>query len=102
MQVYAGISIVEKWRLYDRIKAAERSANTGDSSLLKKQFAVMMPDPFVDELFSEHINVVKSAYGSKQAIKDRISEVVYMLDEIFKMYPTSYQKPGSEHLRKWL
>lgn len=84
--------VIEGWRLLKRIQVLEDYAKNGNISALKEQFALMMPEAFVGELFDKHQDEFKTAFGSKDAINQRVQEVIAMLDKILQYYPKSYQE----------
>ena len=83
---------IESWRLLKRIRVLEDYAANGSIQALKEQFRLMMPDAFVNELFDKHQEELAAAFGNKEAIKQRVQEVISMLDKILKYYPKSYQE----------
>jgi TRAP-type C4-dicarboxylate transport system substrate-binding protein len=83
---------IESWRLLKRIQVLEDYAANGSTQALKEQFALMMPDAFVDELFDKHQDELKAAFGTKGAIKQRVQEMIVMLDKMLENYPKSYQE----------
>ena len=83
---------IESWRLLKRIRVLEDYAANGSIQALKEQFSLMMPDAFVNELFDKHQEELAAAFGNKEAIKQRVQEVISMLDKILKYYPKSYQE----------
>jgi TRAP-type C4-dicarboxylate transport system substrate-binding protein len=81
--------VIEKWRVYEPLAAAEKLAQTGDPSGLKNWMSKFLPDEIVDEIFSNHMSEIKTLFGTKDAIKTRAQEWLAYLES--KKY-TGYHK----------
>ena len=79
--------VIEKWRMYDAVVAAEKFAQTGDFKPLKAWSATFMPDEIVEETFAKHMDAIKRLYGSKEALKTRAQEwLAYIESKNYKGY----------------
>jgi hypothetical protein len=84
--------VIEKWRVYEPLAAAEKFAQTGDAGDLKGWTLKFLPDEIVDEAFSSHMGEIKTLFGTKESIKTRAQEWLSYIES--KKYK-GYQK-GSE------
>lgn len=69
--------ILEKWRLYDWLTACEELIKKGSTAELEKWMRSYYTPAVINEIFSQHLDLIKILYGSKEALKERIKE--YML-----------------------
>lgn len=69
--------ILEKWRFYDWITACENLIKKGSADELEKWMRSYYTPAVIDEIFSQHLDLIKELYGTRTALKDRIKE--YML-----------------------
>jgi hypothetical protein len=81
--------VIEKWRIYEPLAAAEKFVQTGDSSGLKNWMSKFLPDEIVDEAFSSHMSEIKKLFGTKEDIKTRAQEWLAYIES--KKY-TGYHK----------
>lgn len=75
-------NIIEKWRLYDWITACENYITTGKDTELKKWFDSFHAGELSEEYFTKNPDAIKKLYGSKSALRDRIEELVALLNMI--------------------
>ncbi len=61
-------NIIENWRIYGWVVAAEHYWKTGKPTRLKKWMKSFFIDEIVDELFSKHPDIVKKMLGSKESV----------------------------------
>ena len=79
--------VIEKWRVYEPIAAAEKFAQTGDAGDLKGWMLKFLPDEIVDKAFSSHMGEIKTLFGTKEAIKMRAQEwLSYIESKKYKGY----------------
>jgi len=86
-----GQLIIENWRIYGWVEAADIYMKTGKPDKLKKWMKSFFVDEIVDELFSKHPDVVKRLFGSKKSVSAILGSYRKYLE-----YPKykGYQKKG--------
>lgn len=84
---------IERWRVYDALIAIESYSKTGSLKELKKWMNSYYIDEFVEDLFTNHVDSVKKVFGGKEAIRQRIEELI-AAGKFFTSRYTGYQKSG--------
>ncbi len=83
--------IIENWRIYGWVSAAEHYIKTKKPNKLKKWMKSFFVDEVVDELFSKHIDVVKKLFGSRKSVSAILGSYRIYLE--FPRYK-GFQKKG--------
>lgn len=72
--------VVEKWRFYDYIDACEKYINSGRPDELKKWMGSYYAEEVVEEIFSKHLDSIKTIFGTKEALRTRVEEISDLFD----------------------
>lgn len=71
--------VIEKWRLYDLILAAEKLIQTGDTAPLISFARTWRADDEVEDYIVPNQEALKKVFGTKEALNQRMEEIVRYL-----------------------